>query len=143
MKLAVPWSCLTEESVVSTSSTKCLIQPDQSSMKSWNNRLSPSQKPESSLLSTLEAVSSPLQIQSEVNTIQTFQSRRILIFPLHFFPDSILFILFLTRLTKFPIVDWLHILLGCILKIVLKMQRLKISLYVPPKCNANSSPSSC
>src|SRR5271154_4683225 len=118
-----------EESVVSTNSIKCLIQLDQFSTKSWNNRPCPLRKPESSLPSTPEPVSLPLQIQLEVNTIPTFQSRRTSIFLRHFSPDSILFILFLTRLTKFLIVDWRRILSGCILKIVLKMLLLKISLY--------------
>src|SRR5271156_6427935 len=117
--------------VVSTNSTKCLIQPDQSFTKSWNNRPSPLPKPESLLLSMQEQVSLHLPTQLEVNIIPIFLSRRTLIILPRFSPDSILSILFSTRLTRFLIGDWRRILLGCILKIVLKMPLLKISLYLP------------
>src|SRR5271170_5743555 len=45
------------ESAASTNSIKCLIQPAQSSMKSWNNKPFPSQKQGSLPRSTPEQVS--------------------------------------------------------------------------------------
>jgi hypothetical protein len=139
-KLIANW-CLVEplsyqmvESAASMNSIKCPIQLAPSSMKSWNNKQSPSPKQASSPLSTPEPVSSPLPTQSAQNIIPTCPSHKTLIFHPHCSRDSILCTSFSIKLTRLRIGDWRRILWGCTWKIVLNMLHPRMLLYfLPPE----------
>src|SRR5262249_15852624 len=129
----VHWSCRMVGSVALMNSTRCPMVLDPYCTKLWNSRPSRLQKQESSQHSTPELAFLLPPILLEVNITPISPFHRISISHPLSFPDLILCTLFSTRLMKFRIEDWRHILWGCTLKTVHNMLGLKISSYGPKK----------